>query len=196
VPDEAKLVESGAGLVPQDDGWFVVNVRDAAWIRHDGFGARTNFEAHGRIALANPELHQQSFPDVGVTLFVFEPGKPSTMYHGESESEAFLVLQGEVLAIIEGQERLLKPWDFFYAAPHTMHSFVGAGDGPAVMLMLGARDPGGSVLYPRDETALKHGAGVEQDTPEPQEAYARFGHWRLGRPVAWDDLPWNTSKRR
>jgi uncharacterized cupin superfamily protein len=193
VTDEAKLVETGAGLVPQDDGWFVVNVRDAAWIRSDAFGARTNFEAHGRIAIANPDVHAQHFPQVGATLFVFEPGKPSTMYHGESDQECFLVLQGEVLLIVEGQERLLQPWDFFYCAPHTMHSFVGAGDGAAVMLMFGGRDPDGSILYPRNETALKHGAGVEADTPSPQEAYARFEHWRLGRPDDWDELPWVTS---
>ena len=30
------------------------------------------------------------------------------------------------------------------------------------------------ILYPRDETALEHDAGVEQDTPSPKEAYARF----------------------
>ena len=49
----------------------------------------------------------------------------------------------------------------------------------------------GTILYPRDETALKHGAGVEQDTPSPREAYAPFGHWVLGRPVSWDELPWS-----
>ena len=190
MPDEAILIETGSGYVPQDDGWFVVNVRDAAWLRHDYFGSRTNFEAHGRIALANPDIHPQHLPDMGVTLFVFEPGKPSTMYHGESDPEAFLVLQGEVLAIIEGKEKVLKPWDFFYSAPHTMHSFVGTGDGPALMLMLGARADDGSILDPRNETALKHGAGVEQDTPDPREAYERFGHWRLGRPDNWDELPW------
>jgi len=30
------------------------------------------------------------------------------------------------------------------------------------------------ILYPRDETALRHGAGVEVETPAPREAYARF----------------------
>jgi hypothetical protein len=62
-----------------------------------------------------------------------------------------------------------------------------------VVVMFGSRNPEGSILYPRDETALKHGAGVEQDTPSPHEAYASFPHWRLGRPDGWDDLPWSTS---
>ena len=191
--DEARLAESVAGLVPQGPGWFVVNVADAPWLRNDYFGARTSFEAGGRLVKELPELEQQSFPHVGVTVYVLPPGKPSTMYHAESDQESFLVLQGECLLIVEGQERQLRAWDFFYCAPHTNHSFVGAGDEPCVILMVGARTADGTILYPRGDVALKHGAGVEQDTPSPQEAYAPFPHWRLGRPANWDDLPWSTS---
>jgi len=61
------------------------------------------------------------------------------------------------------------------------------------MLMVGARNEAGTILYPRDETALKHGAGVEEDTPQPSKAYSPFGHWRPGRPDSWDGLPWSTS---
>ena len=80
------------------------------------------------------------------------------------------------------------------AAPNTTHSFVGAGDGPCVVLMVGARTDAGTILYPRDETALEHDAGVEQETPSPQEAYAKFPHWRLERPDGWDALPWNRER--
>jgi hypothetical protein len=37
-----ELVDSG--LVPTSEGWFVVNVRDAAWLMNDAFGARCGFE--------------------------------------------------------------------------------------------------------------------------------------------------------
>jgi uncharacterized cupin superfamily protein len=190
VPDEARLVETEAGLVPQGDGWFVVNVADAPWLRNDYFGARTSFEAGGRLAAALPELERHSFPQVGVTVYVLPPGRPSTMYHAESDQESFLVLQGECLLIVEGQERQLRAWDFFYCAPNTQHSFVGTGVGPCVILMLGARTDEGTILYARNETALKHGAGVEQDTPSPDKAYAPFPHWQIGRPESWDELPW------
>jgi len=193
VPDEARLADTGAGLAPQGDGWFVVNVADAAWMRHDKFGARTNFEADGRLVSERPELHVQHHPQLGIRVHVLEPGKPSTMYHRESGQEGFLVLSGECLLIVEGQERHLRAWDFFHAAPGTTHAFVGAGDGPCVMLMVGARSEKGTILYPRDETALKHGAGVEEDTEQPSVAYSPFGHWRLGRPDSWDELPWSTS---
>jgi uncharacterized cupin superfamily protein len=194
VPDEARLVDAGAGLVPQDDGWFVVNVADAGWMRHDRFGARCGFEADGRLVHERPDLHVQQHPQLGIKLHVLEPGKPSTMYHRESAQEGFLVLSGECLLIVEGEERPLRAWDFVHCPPGTTHAFVGAGDGPCVMLMVGARAEGGTIVYPRDDVALKHGAGVETETDQPSRAYSPFGHWRLGRPEAWDELPWSAAQ--
>jgi uncharacterized cupin superfamily protein len=192
VPEEARLVDTGAGLAPQGDGWFVVNAADTVWMRHDNFGARTNFEVDGRLAAERPELEVQHHPQLGFRLHVLEPGKPSTMYHRESSQEDFLVLSGECLLIVESQERQLRAWDLFHCPPNTTHAFVGAGDGPCVMLMVGARSSEGTILYPRDEVALRHGAGVEEDTGQPSVAYAPFGHSRLGRPDAWDELPWRS----
>ena len=189
--EEARLVDTAAGLVPQGDGWFVLNVRDAAWMRHDVFGARCAFEADGRLVKERPELEVQQHLHRGFRLHVLQPGEPSTMYHGETDQEDFLVLRGECLLIVEWEERRLREWDFLHCAPNTNHSFVGAGDGPCVILMVGARTEHGTIIYPRDEVALGHRAGVEQDTPSPQDAYARFPHWRLGRPDRWDELPWN-----
>ena len=60
--EEARLADTGAGLVPQGDGWFVLNVRDAAWMRNDVFGARCGFEADGRLVKERPELEVQQHP--------------------------------------------------------------------------------------------------------------------------------------
>jgi len=38
--------ECSARLVPQGEGWFVVNVGDAAWLRNDAFGARCTHACH------------------------------------------------------------------------------------------------------------------------------------------------------
>jgi uncharacterized cupin superfamily protein len=188
---EARLVDTGVGLAPQGDGWFVVNAADTTWLRHDHFGARANFEVDGRLVAERPDLEAQFFPQLGFRIQVLEPGKPSTMYHRETGQEGFLVVSGECLLIVEGEERLLRAWDFFHCPPGTTHAFVGAGDGPCVMVTAGARSEEGSILYPRDDVALKHSAGVEEDTPSPGEAYAPFGHSRLGRPDDWNDLPWS-----
>jgi uncharacterized cupin superfamily protein len=193
VVDEAPLVDTGHGLVPQSDGWFVLNVADAVWFRNDYFGARTSFEAGGRLVREWPDLEQHAFPQVGFTVYVLPPGRPSTMYHAESEQESFLVVRGECLLIVEGEERRLKPWDFFHCAPHTRHAFVGVGDEASVLVMVGAREPRGSILYTREEAALRYGAGVEEETASPHEAYAPFPHWEVGRPEDWDALPWATS---
>ena len=50
--------------------------------------------------------------------------------------------------------------------------FVGAGDGPCVVMMLGARLPEGDIVYPVSEPALEHGAGVEHEAHDPRDAYA------------------------
>jgi uncharacterized cupin superfamily protein len=180
--DEAPLRETPAGLVPQGGGWFVLNARDAVWMERDGFGSRCGFEADGRVAAAlGLELHL--FPQLGIKLSVIDPGQRSTLYHAETTQEDFLVLEGECLAIVEEDERRLKPWDLLHCPPGTRHAFVNDGDAPCVLLMVGARREGGGIVYPVSEVALRHGAGVERETDSPNEAYAPYGHWRpLGEP--------------
>jgi uncharacterized cupin superfamily protein len=98
------------------------------------------------------------------------------MYHWENDQEDFLVLAGEALAIVEGEERPLKQWDFLHCPAETKHTIVGAGDRPCLILCVGSRTMQGPGWggYTVDETALRHDAGVEQETTVPKEAYARF----------------------
>jgi len=177
--DEAPLQKTEAGLKPASDGWFVVNVRDAAWIVNDHFGAGCVFDGP-----------QATFPDLGINVQVLQPGQPAGLYHAEQAQEDFLVLAGECLLVIEEQERPLRAWDFVHCPAGTNHVFVGAGDGPCVILMLGARPEGRTIAYPRSEPALRHGAGVETATDSPGEAYAALPPWRLARPDTWAQLPW------
>ena len=162
MPDEAQLEQTEDGLVPEDDGWFVVNAREAPWWHHDTFGSAVTFEGEAR------------FPDFGINIQVLQPGEPNCMYHGENAQEDFLVLAGECLLLVEGEERPLQQWDFVHCPPWTQHVFVGAGDGPCVILMVGARPQPEELLYPVSEVARKHGAGVEQEATTGQEAYAAF----------------------
>jgi uncharacterized cupin superfamily protein len=189
--EEARLEEVGSGLAPVSPGWFVVNVGEAAWLRNDSFGGRCVFETTERVLQERPGVAAQHFDQIGYTLAVLEPGKPTGMYHAESSQEGFLVLAGECLLLIEEHERPLHAWDFVHCPPGTRHTFVGTGVGPCVILMTGARREGGTIVYPVSETAQARGAGVERETPRPREAYAPFAHWRLGRPDAWADLPWS-----
>src|SRR6185312_9610821 len=129
------------------------------------------------------------FPQIGYTLAVLEPGQPSALYHREDDQEDFLVLMGECVAIVEGEERRLRAWDFLHCPAGTDHIFVGAGAGPCVIFMAGAREHRGSAVYPRDEVALRHGAGAETETASSNEAYAPFAKWQPGPPARFDGLP-------
>ena len=159
---EARLARTEQGLVPEGEGWFVVNAREARWWHTDALGRAVTFEGEPRFA------------EVGVNVHVLEPGQPNCMYHGEDCQEDFLVLSGECLLLVEGEERRLRAWDFVHCPPWTEHVFVGAGSGPCAVLMIGRRNPDGGVRYPVAEVALRRGAGVEQETASPAEAYARF----------------------
>ena len=147
--------------VPQDAGWFLVNARDARWLYNE-MGAYCGFEGKD----------EAGFPELGINLNVLEPGVPMAMYHEEPGQEDFLVLRGECLLIVEGEERPLRAWDFFHCPPKTKHVILGAGEGPAVVLAVGARK--GPASYPVDETAARLGAGVEKEVTSPAEAYAAY----------------------
>ena len=137
--NEARLEDSGSGLAPSGEGWFVLNVRDAEWVTSDTFGSGCVFESRGA-----------SFPQVGINISVLEPGEPNCLYHAESQQEAFLVVSGECKLLVEGEERLLHTWDFVHCPAGTEHVFVGAGDGPCAILMVvrGPRTRSSSTRFP------------------------------------------------
>jgi uncharacterized cupin superfamily protein len=181
MPDEAPLEETESGLQPGGEGWYVLNVADSAWAVSDAFGSGTTFE--------NREF---PFKELGINISVMLPGQPLCLYHGENAQEDFLVLAGECVLLVEGEERPLKAWDFVHSPPWTEHVIVGAGDGPSIVLAVGTRPKpeDDKLLYPKSELAERYGASAEEETPSPQEAYARFDRPRPARPDYWDELPW------
>ena len=189
--EEARLEKAHSGLTPATDGWFVVNVGEAAWLTNEAFGGRCVFEADVPVVRNSPGLEARKFTDVGFTLAVIEPGRPSGLYHGESNQEDFLVLAGECLLLVEGEIRRLRAWDFVHCPAGTEHVFVGAGTGPSLIFMTGARAGSRNIRYPDSELARSHGAGVDTETSSPAEAYAPFPHWLPGRPRGWSRLPWS-----
>ncbi len=173
---EATLEQVDHGLAPANDGWFVLNARKARWRRAPGRGHVGEFEGT-----------RGEFPQVGVNIRVLEPGEPMAMYHHEADQEDFLVVSGEALLIVEGQERPLRRWDFVHCPAGAAHVIVGAGDGPCVVVAVGARERSTGTEwggYPVDQAALRHGAGVEQETTVAAEAYARF---ERSHPVAYEE---------
>lgn len=139
------------GTVFRTMDWFVVNARDAHWLDNEKFGAYTRFEREG-----------ERFEQVGINISVLQPGQPMALYHAEEDQEGFLVLTGTPLLLVEGEERPLKQWDYIHCPPWTEHVIVGAGEVPAVVLAVGARQHKG-LVYPVSELARRHGAGTESE---------------------------------
>jgi uncharacterized cupin superfamily protein len=177
---EAAPEQTEDGLVAVGAGWFVLNAREARWKSRPGrkalsFTGSTDWEA------------DTYFPMLGVNLAVLEPGEPNSMYHWETEAEAFLVLSGEALLIVEGQERALRQWDFVHFPPKTEHVIIGAGDGSCVVLAMSSRENqafGPYGAYTVDEVARRHGACAEEETQDTDVAYA---HVPKSEPAPYRD---------
>jgi uncharacterized cupin superfamily protein len=174
--EEARLVpvEEG-GVAPEGDGWFVLNAKDARWL--DGeLGKYTGFEGK-----------ESRFPQLGINLNVLAPGEPMTMYHRENAQEDFIVLDGECILIVNGEERPLKRWDLFHCPAGVDHAIVGAGDRPSLVLAVGARtgDEDDGLFYPAEPVAQKYGAAVQEDTADGKGAYTNFTFRRTAYEEGW-----------
>jgi uncharacterized cupin superfamily protein len=165
---ESQPEQTEHGHVPKGEGWFVLNLRDAEWRHADGRGAVC-------VVADDFEGWRRESNQLGINPFVLAPGEPMAMYHWEADQEAFLVVSGEAVLVVEGRERRLRAWDFVHCPPQTKHVIVGAGSGPCVVLAVGARahdGQPGSLGFPADEVAQRHGASVEEDTLDGGDAYA------------------------
>lgn len=172
--NRAQLVPGATGTVPAGEGWFVLSAREARWHHAPGRSAVCSFE--GTVA----------FAQLGVNLSSLNPGEAMARYHWEADQEDFLVLAGEALLIIEGEEHPLRAWDFVHCPPGVSHVIIGAGERRCVVLAVGARDRStgeGWGAYPVDPTAIRHGAGVLRETSDPSEAYSGLPR---RRPTVFD----------
>jgi uncharacterized cupin superfamily protein len=159
--EEAPLRRAEEGLVPDGDGWFIVNIAESQGAHTERFGDGCMFER--RVG---------TFPEFGINVRVLQPGQPASMYHREDAQEAFLVLSGECVAIVEDEERPMHKGDFLHLPSGTAHVLVGAGNGPCSVLMVGARKQPLEIEFPASDAAARYGASVEKDTDDRGVAYA------------------------
>lgn len=158
---EAKIEDTDTGRQPADDGWFILNLEELGWETMPGGGIWCGFES--------PTARS---PLLGIGVHILYPGDTPGFYHAESNQEGFLVLSGECIAIVEGEERRMGPWDYLHCPPATAHITIGAGDGPCAILMVGTRSPDDTIHYLPEPAAARYGAAVAVATDSPREAYA------------------------
>lgn len=166
---EAPVRKSKNGRVVDGEGWFIINARGSRWKDEGPLGSYCTFEGKRR------------FPHFGINISVLEPGERMGMYHRENGQECFLVLSGECTLIVEGKERRLVQWDFFYCPPETEHIIVASDKQSATVLAVGARGRGvgGGVVYTVCTAAARYGASVLRETTEAAVAYGKI----------WAELP-------
>ena len=171
---EATAADSPFGRHITSAGWFVQSLPDAVALQSPDRG--------GVIYPIESEDHP--FGQIGACLKVLTPGVPSSLYHSEGSQEGFLVLAGRCILIVEEEERELRAYDYFHCPAGVRHVFVGAGEGPCVIFMFGAR-PDESLCYPVSELAARHGASATVETGDGDEAYADW-------PSEWPPVryPW------
>jgi uncharacterized cupin superfamily protein len=158
---EAKIDDTETGRRPADDGWYILNLAEVQWATVPGGGIWNQFEPSGG-----------RWPTLGFGVHILYPGDAPGFYHSETNQEGFLVVSGECVTIVEGEERRMGPWDYFHCPPGTAHITVGAGDGPCAIVMVGTRAPDQRIEYLPDPAAARHGAAVAEATDSPREAYA------------------------
>jgi uncharacterized cupin superfamily protein len=141
----------------------------------------------GKAYLFGESRPNELYRDIGINVRVLEPGQPASVYHSEGAEEFFVVLGGKCVAIVDDEEVPLRKWDILHTPPGTAHAIVGAGEGPATVLMVGGRQREGPPHYPVSEVAARYGASVTEETDSPQEAY-----WQVGWEMRFEPtrLPW------
>jgi uncharacterized cupin superfamily protein len=164
---EAHLERTEHGRVPRGHGWYVLGMRDAVWRHVDGRGA---------VCLVGDDFEgERRLDQLGINPFVLMPGEPMSVYHWEADQEDFLVVSGEAVLVVEGEERQLRAWDFVHCPPNTKHVIVGAGNGPCLVIAVGARERSDGpdwIGFTVDGAARRYGASVEADTTDPDAVYS------------------------
>jgi uncharacterized cupin superfamily protein len=156
------------------DEAFITNIADAPAVSHPR-----------RSTCICLEPEDGLWPETGVNVQIMQPGQPNCRYHSEPVQEDFLVLYGECVVILDGEERSMRQWDFLHCPAGTEHVFVGAGSGPCAVLMIGSRRED-AAHYPVNGVAARYGASVTTATDDPAEAYA---DWRQ-EPWGSVQNPW------
>jgi uncharacterized cupin superfamily protein len=157
------MMAAGRRYGPRVDQPFIMNLADAPAFSHPR-----------RATIIDFESDDAPWPEVGVNVQVMHPGQPNCRYHSEPVQEDFLVLHGECIVILDGEEKTLRQWDFLHCPAGAEHVFVGAGDGPCAVLMIGSRRVE-AAHYPVNDVAAKYDASTSQTTDDPAVAYA---DWR------------------
>jgi uncharacterized cupin superfamily protein len=108
-----------------------------------------------------------------------------TRHHAVAMSERKWLFQDFGINI-----RVVDPGQPTALPPGTPHVLIGAGGGPATILMVGARGGEMQIHYPVSEVAARHGVSVDTETSDFEDAWRQRG---LTPEFDRAPLPWPPS---
>ncbi len=121
--------------------------------------ARLDPDTEERFLPLRRQLEVTSF---GVNQIVLQPGQRGRVHRHQRQEEVYLVLEGRLTLLIEGEETELEPGDLIRVAPPVRRQLVNRGPGRLVLIALG----GASEHKGRDGEAF---SSWEDDVPLPPQ---------------------------
>jgi mannose-6-phosphate isomerase-like protein (cupin superfamily) len=100
--------------------------------------ARLAEEAPDRFVKLRHELGVTTF---GLNQIVLEPGQRGRIHSHERQEEVYLVLEGTLTLVVEGEERDLGAGELARVAPPVRRQLANRGPGPCVVLAIGGASP-------------------------------------------------------
>jgi mannose-6-phosphate isomerase-like protein (cupin superfamily) len=123
----------------------------------------------------NPDVGERFMPlrrQLGVSSFgmnqiVLEPGQRGRIHRHERQEEVYLVLEGTLTIVIEGESTDLDSGELMRIAPQIRRQIVNRGPGRLVLIAFGGAGEGWGAHPPRDGEAF---ATWDDESPtSPQE---------------------------
>ena len=96
--------------------------------------ARLDFDAAERFVPLRRQLGVTAF---GVNQLVLQPGQRGRIHRHETQEEVYVVLDGTLTLLLEGEEEILEHGDVVRVAPDVRRQLVNRGPGRVVLLALG-----------------------------------------------------------
>lgn len=113
---------------------------------------------------------------LGVTTFgcnqiVLRPGQRGRIHRHERQEEVYLVLEGTLTLLVDGEEQVLEEGELIRVAPEVRRQLVNRGPGRLVLLALGGHGEhrGRDGLAWEDWDEPEAAARSPQDVPLPPE---------------------------
>jgi len=130
--------------------------------------------AFTRLDFDTPERFQTLRRELGVTTFglnliVLKPGQRGRIHRHERQQEVFVVLEGRLTLVIEGEERDLESGEVVRISPEVRRQLVNRGPARVAVLAMGsanAHEGRDGVAYPSWDAT---DGTPPQDSPLPAD---------------------------